>query len=196
MNVLRSMRPLALPAPLLGAAILIGGVPGVIAGFFAVLLGIDRVLERLASFTGWGMFEAERRFTRLARGRRRDDGLRRLRRLPPERLEHLDEAALGQARSAGLQPIAIASIAGSVDAQKAADFDREWRPPAWSRARWTQMAFAAQSGAALPAIAVYRVGDRHYVRDGHHRVSVARALGAESIEAQVVELSAVRRSAA
>jgi ParB-like chromosome segregation protein Spo0J len=35
---------------------------------------------------------------------------------------------------------------------------------------------------------VYRVGDKHYVRDGHHRVSVSRALGAESIDAQVVEL--------
>jgi hypothetical protein len=40
----------------------------------------------------------------------------------------------------------------------------------------------------MPPISVYRVGDRHFVRDGHHRVSVARALGAEAIEAHVVEL--------
>jgi DNA-binding TFAR19-related protein (PDSD5 family) len=33
------------------------------------------------------------------------------------------------------------------------------------------------------------VGAEHYVRDGHHRVSVARAGGAEAIEAQVVELA-------
>ena len=32
------------------------------------------------------------------------------------------------------------------------------------------------------------MGAKHYLRDGHHRASVARALGADSIEAQVVEL--------
>jgi hypothetical protein len=200
MKLLRSLRPLALPAPLLAGALVVGGLPGVIVGFFAVLLAIDRLLERLASFTGWGMFAAERRFVALTRRHRRDDLLRRLRRLPPERLEHLDEedpeVTAVQRRALGLQTIPIASIAGSVDRQKALDFDACWRPPRWSRQRWTQMAHAAQSGATLPPIAVYRLGDRHYVRDGHHRVSVARALGAESAEAQVVELAALRRSAA
>src|SRR3712207_6032796 len=93
MNLVRSLRPFALPAPLLAGALVVGGIPGVIAGFFAVLLATDRLLERLASFTGWGMFEAERRYVRLSRRRRRDDLLRRLRRLPPERLEYLDEEA-------------------------------------------------------------------------------------------------------
>jgi|SRR5829696_5464076 len=200
MNVVRSLRPLAVSAPLLGAALLIGGVPGVIAGFFAVLLAIDQLLERLASFTGWGMFEAERRYTRLARQRQRDDLLHRIRHQPPQRLEYLDEDAGGvvamQRRTLGLQTIPVASIAGSVDRQKAADFDAHWRPPSWSRQRWTQMAYAVQQGARLAPVAAYRLGDVHYVRDGHHRVSVARALGAESVEAQVVELSALRRSAA
>jgi ParB-like chromosome segregation protein Spo0J len=50
------------------------------------------------------------------------------------------------------------------------------------------MYIAAQRGASLPPISVYRIGDRHYVRDGHHRVSVARATGADAIEAYVVEL--------
>jgi hypothetical protein len=35
----------------------------------------------------------------------------------------------------------------------------------------------------MPPISVYRVGDLHFVRDGHHRVSVARALGAATIDA-------------
>jgi hypothetical protein len=42
----------------------------------------------------------------------------------------------------------------------------------------------------MPPIDVYRVGDRHFVRDGHHRVSVARSLGATRIDAEVVELEA------
>ena len=41
---------------------------------------------------------------------------------------------------------------------------------------------------ALPPIAVYRVGAHHYVRDGHHRASVARVAGAHAIDADVVEL--------
>jgi hypothetical protein len=62
------------------------------------------------------------------------------------------------------------------------------RPPAWSRERWIQMCFAARRGMTLPPISVYRAGGKHYVRDGHHRVSVARALHTVSIEAEVVEL--------
>ena len=43
-------------------------------------------------------------------------------------------------------------------------------------------------GEALPPISVYRVGDVHFVRDGHHRVSVARALGRDDIDATVTEV--------
>ncbi len=44
-------------------------------------------------------------------------------------------------------------------------------------------------GDPLPAIDVYRVGEVHFVRDGHHRVSVARALGHNDINAHVIEVS-------
>jgi len=40
----------------------------------------------------------------------------------------------------------------------------------------------------MPPVSVYRVGAEHYLRDGHHRVSVARAVGAEVLEAEVTEL--------
>ncbi len=40
----------------------------------------------------------------------------------------------------------------------------------------------------LPPIEVYKVGDVYFVRDGNHRVSVARALGNKSIQAHVWEL--------
>ena len=51
---------------------------------------------------------------------------------------------------------------------------------------------AARRGAPLPPISVYRLGDRHYVDDGHHRVSVARALGMAAIDAEVTELGRTR----
>jgi hypothetical protein len=43
-------------------------------------------------------------------------------------------------------------------------------------------------GEAMPPIDVYRIGELHFVRDGHHRVSVARQLGLEVIEAYVTEI--------
>ena len=43
----------------------------------------------------------------------------------------------------------------------------------------------AESDMPLPAISVVQVGDSYYVRDGHHRISVARLMGEEYIEAHV-----------
>ncbi len=40
----------------------------------------------------------------------------------------------------------------------------------------------------MPPIDVYRIGDLHFVKDGHHRVSVARALGYKDINAYVTEV--------
>ncbi len=40
----------------------------------------------------------------------------------------------------------------------------------------------------LPPIKVYKVGDFYFVRDGNHRVSVARQLGMEFIDAEITEL--------
>jgi hypothetical protein len=50
------------------------------------------------------------------------------------------------------------------------------------------VAAARRRGEALPPIDVYRIGDLHFVQDGHHRVSVARALGEKTIEARVREV--------
>jgi hypothetical protein len=47
---------------------------------------------------------------------------------------------------------------------------------------------ALRRGEEMPAIDVYRVGDVHFVIDGHHRVAVARALGWKTINAHVVEV--------
>ena len=98
-------------------------------------------------------------------------------------------AALGRVgeRDLGVQIIPIDSIVGSVDRMK--DFDRRFRPTTQRvRPRWERIALARRRGESLPPIEVYRVGDAHFVRDGHHRVSVARAHGQDVIDAHVVEV--------
>ena len=62
-------------------------------------------------------------------------------------------------------------------------FDGDFRPAPAARSRWQRVWVAEHRGQALPPIAVTRVGDAYAVRDGHHRVSVARARGALTIDA-------------
>jgi len=89
----------------------------------------------------------------------------------------------------GVMTIPIGSVVGTVD-RRPDSFDRSFRPrsPAL-RARWESVAAARRRGLDLPPIEVYRVGDIHFVSDGHHRVSVARALGDTTIEARVREVT-------
>jgi hypothetical protein len=90
-------------------------------------------------------------------------------------------------RPLGLQVIELDSIIGSVDRTR--DFDRHFRPRTPRvRARWQRIAAAYRRGDALPPIDVYRVGSVHFVRDGHHRVSVARQLDLHTIDAYVTEI--------
>jgi hypothetical protein len=54
---------------------------------------------------------------------------------------------------------------------------------------------AQRRGVPLPPIDVYRVGDLHFVMDGHHRVSVAIAAGHKTIEAHVTGVLTRMRAA-
>jgi hypothetical protein len=95
-------------------------------------------------------------------------------------------AALGRLgeKRIGMRSIALDSIVGSVDRTR--DFDRRFRPTSGRvRERWQRLALAHRRGEAIPPIEVYRVGDMHFVYDGHHRVSVARALNLTTIDAYV-----------
>ena len=56
------------------------------------------------------------------------------------------------------------------------------------RTRWERIAAAMRRGDPLPPISLYRVGEVHFVRDGHHRVSAARALGWHDIDGYVTEV--------
>jgi hypothetical protein len=108
------------------------------------------------------------------------------------RLEHLEDALGSRSpthrRAVGLRAIPLESIVGTAEAAKARAFDPGFRPPATSRHRWERLWVAGRQGAPLPPISVYRLGDRHFVNDGHHRVSVANALGMAAIDAEVTEL--------
>ncbi len=98
-------------------------------------------------------------------------------------------AALGRVgeRHLGLAVIELDSIVGTVE--RAGEFDRRFRPTSTrSRARFEQIAAAERRGQSFPPIDVYRVGDAHFVKDGHHRVAVARARGRRLIEASVTEV--------
>jgi hypothetical protein len=103
--------------------------------------------------------------------------------------EVVDALGRVEERYIGLQTIELDSILGTVDRNAHGGFDRQFRPTTPRvRARWERIANAARRGEPLPPISVYRVGEVHFVRDGHHRVSVARALGRETIDAYVVEV--------
>jgi hypothetical protein len=98
--------------------------------------------------------------------------------------------ALGRVgeRSLGLQTIPLDSIVGTVGRTR--EFDRSFRPTSnRTRRRWERIADAQRRGEAMPPIDVYRIGDVHFVRDGHHRVSVARAQGRKDIDAYVTEVT-------
>jgi hypothetical protein len=87
----------------------------------------------------------------------------------------------------GTKVIPLDAIVGSVD--KARDFDRRFRPTsAVSRQRWERLSRASRTGEVIPPIDVYQIGDYYFVRDGHHRVSVARSLKLDVIEARITAI--------
>jgi hypothetical protein len=146
--------------------------------------------------TGNLLIDAQTAFARQRRRRRFERASSWLRRRPLacRRLAALDDA-LGASppanrRVTGLQAIPLESIVGTAEPMKARSFDRSFRPPESSRHRWERLWIAGRRGAPLPPISVFRLGDEHFVDDGHHRVSVAHALGMTAIDAEVTELAA------
>ena len=98
-------------------------------------------------------------------------------------------AALGMRgeRQLGLRTIQLGTVVGTMDSAR--DFDRRFRPTsARVRQRWERLALAQRRGEPIPPIDVYRIGDMHFVQDGHHRISIAMAAGATTIEAYVTEV--------
>lgn len=89
----------------------------------------------------------------------------------------------------GTQTIPISHIVGSVGRYR--DFDRAFLPLSGAdQERWKRLDIALNQLRNLPPIEVYKIGDVYFVRDGNHRVSVAKANGLTDIEAHVTEIEA------
>lgn len=81
--------------------------------------------------------------------------------------------------------VAIEKIVGSES--RVHDFDKYFRPLVnHTRDRWVSIAMARHQGINLPPVELIQVEDEYYVRDGHHRISVAKTFGQATIEAQVL----------
>lgn len=90
----------------------------------------------------------------------------------------------------GTRPIELARVVGSVGRYR--DFDRAFLPLEGADSeRWKRLDVAMNELRNLPPIDVYQIGDVYFVRDGNHRVSVAKANGLEFIEASVTEIPAL-----
>ncbi len=87
----------------------------------------------------------------------------------------------------GLKEIETDKIIGSVS--RYLDFDRAFLPrQTHTRSRWESIDRAYFKQVVLPPIDVYKLGDYYFVKDGNHRVSVARERGQAYMDAYVTEI--------
>jgi hypothetical protein len=132
--------------------------------------------------------KAEREFDRAYQRAFIQDALSFLRYDSPDLLPFdavSERLGLGEKTYRGLQTIRLDQIVGSVGRYN--DFTRTFLPRSESvRGRWQQVD-QLTSSQGIPPIQVYQVGQVYFVLDGNHRVSVARQLGADSIQAHVWE---------
>lgn len=90
----------------------------------------------------------------------------------------------------GPREVEISRIVGSVG--RCQEFDEDFRPLKRSLgSRWKSVYRALAGGEVLPAVKLFKLGERYFVEDGNHRVSVARDRGAQMIDADVTEVTAV-----
>jgi len=111
---------------------------------------------------------------------------RRLTRTPGQLLD-LNELPGLNARAqhyGGLRAVLIEKICGSLG--RTGDFDCDFNPlDGRLRERWQSVAIAHLHNSGLSPVELIQVGECYFVRDGHHRISVARALGQCAIDAEV-----------
>ena len=101
---------------------------------------------------------------------------------PLRSLSHTPESATRTNRTVVVPLHKIVGTEGRSD-----DFDAQFRPlKKHLRERWISVAAARRTGTVLPAVELVQDGDVYYVRDGHHRISVARVMGQLEIDARIV----------
>lgn len=143
--------------------------PGYLSGSDMIAPSAVRLFERSRNKARW-----KKIFGRL------HGELRRL-----EQLECFQSVVRLSGRHAeGVRAVALDQIQGSVDG--AATFDRDFYPMSdRTQSRWVRVATAIMRGEPLPPVELIQVGDRYFVVDGHHRISVARVLKYTHIDAVV-----------
>jgi len=103
--------------------------------------------------------------------------------------EVVDKLRLNRTIYLGLQDIPLKNVVGSTGRYE--DFTRHFLPRTGDRRdkeRWRKIYTLAVTGKGFPPIDVYKIDQVYFVKDGNHRVSVARELGWETIQANVTEL--------
>jgi hypothetical protein len=87
----------------------------------------------------------------------------------------------------GMEAVPLDRIVGSEGRYR--DFDRHFLPKRdFLKSRWVSVDMAHYKEVPLPPIRIYEIGGVYFVRDGNHRVSVARSRGASMIDAEVTRL--------
>ncbi len=103
-------------------------------------------------------------------------------------LQDLDSLTAGKkvvsSHYQGRCKVPIEAIKGSEG--RSEDFDASFRPRLKHNSqRWIRVASAFAKGIGMPPVELIQIGEVFVVRDGHHRISVAKAYGAYSVEASV-----------
>lgn len=102
-------------------------------------------------------------------------------------LRSLEEISLQGQNYVGLRTVALDQIVGSEGRYH--EFDRAFFPRQdHSKDRWMNIDIAYHQKKNLPPVELLKVGEVYFVRDGNHRISVARAHGQEFIDANVSEI--------
>lgn len=92
----------------------------------------------------------------------------------------------------GLRTVPIERIVGSEG--RYLDFSKSFLPRREHlRGRWVRVNLAHYQQVTLPPVTLYEIGGVYFVRDGNHRVSVARTQGVEFIDAEVISLKSKLR---
>jgi hypothetical protein len=99
--------------------------------------------------------------------------------------ERLKDVDVKSQHFAGTRTVQIDQILGSEG--RSEDFDADFHPlNPHNEERWIGIATAQQLEVEFPPVDLIQLGDTYYVRDGHHRISVAKYLGQIEINAQVI----------
>ncbi len=99
-------------------------------------------------------------------------------------LELIPQSQVRARRYGEFKPVSLDHICGTLG--RTGDFDQRFHPlEDRLRDRWVSIAIARSQNTPLEPVALIQVGDRYFVKDGHHRISVARTRGESAIDAEI-----------